>query len=61
VVILDSGIANTIENQLTPAYQSADVEFAFLSDINSAMAWLSDIDESLDKLQVEFFSAAFLF
>jgi hypothetical protein len=52
VVILDSDITNTIKRQLTPAYHAADLEFAFLSDIESAIVWLSDINVSLDKQQV---------
>lgn len=55
VVILDSDIAFTIESQLTPAYQNADIEFAFLPDINSAIDWLSGIDVRLDKQQAEQF------
>jgi hypothetical protein len=55
VVILESDIAYTIESQLTPAYEAADLEFAFLPDIPSAIAWLSNIDVSLDKQQVEQF------
>lgn len=55
VVILDSDITNTIKNQLTPAYKAADVDFAFLNDINSATAWLSGIDVDLDEHQVKGF------
>lgn len=55
VVILDSDIAHTIESQLKPAYQAAELEFAFLPDISSAIAWLSSTDVSLDKQQVEQF------
>ena len=55
IVILDSDIAYTIESQLTPAYLAADVEFAFLPDIHSAITWLSGIGLSLDKQQVEQF------
>ncbi|WP_339722617.1 hypothetical protein [uncultured Paraglaciecola sp.] len=55
VVILDSDIANTIKNQLTPAYQEADLKFAFLPDINSAIAWLSEINLDLEQQQVQQF------
>jgi hypothetical protein len=55
VVILDSDISNTIKNQLTPAYNAADVNFAFLSDINSAINWISGIDVDIDRQQVEHF------
>ena len=55
VVIQDSQIANTIKSQLIQAYEPAEVEFAFLSDIDSAMNWLLDLDVILDKQQVDQF------
>lgn len=56
VVIRDSDIANTIKSQLTDAYQSAEVDFIFLSDLNSAITWLSNIGVSIDKQQaIQFF------
>ena len=55
VVIQDSDIANTIQSQLTKAYQAAEVDFAFLSDINSAITWLSNIDVSIDTQQANQF------
>lgn len=55
VVILDSEIANTIKSQLVPAYEEAGLQFAFLSDVNSACTWLSEVNVELDKQQVEQF------
>ncbi|MBU3002059.1 hypothetical protein [Paraglaciecola arctica] len=55
VVIRDSEIANTIKSQLVPAYEEADLKFAFLSDVNSACTWLSEVNVELDKQQVEQF------
>ncbi|MGS2722057.1 hypothetical protein [Paraglaciecola aestuariivivens] len=52
VVIQDSDIANTIQNQLTKAYLSVGIEFAFLDSIEQAMDWLVERDIQLDKQEV---------
>ena len=61
VVIRDSDIANTITNQLTQAYQHAGVDFAFLTNVDSAIAWLKERGIDLDDRQVNFFVQQHLF
>lgn len=55
VVIQDSDITNTIKNQLSQVYQPAEIEYEFLSDIDSAMTWLTKKSVSLDNQQVSQF------
>ncbi|MFT4810742.1 MAG: hypothetical protein ACJAWT_001265 [Glaciecola sp.] len=52
VIIEDSDIANTIMSQLTLAYQYAGVDFAFLTDIGSAITWIEHHEIELDEQQV---------
>lgn len=56
VVIQNSQIENTIRQQLTQAYESAGIDFAFLPDITHAMNWLLEKGIKLDKLEaLQFF------
>lgn len=49
VVIQNSEIANTIQNQLSKAYQSAELDFEFLPNIEQAMTWLEEKGIELDN------------
>jgi hypothetical protein len=61
VVIQDSDITNTIMSQLTQAYQHAGVNFAFLKDLNSAIAWLKENEIALNNQEVTHFFKQHLF
>ena len=45
-------IANTIISQLSQAYQYIDLEYAFLTDVDSAIVWLKVHHINLDDHEV---------
>jgi hypothetical protein len=61
VIIEDSDIANTIMSQLTQAYKHAGVDFAFFTDIESAITWLKEHEITLDHPDVSHFFQQNLF
>lgn len=52
VVIQDSEITNTIQNQLSAAYQSAEIDYVFLPSVEQAMAWLLEKGIIFDNQEV---------
>jgi hypothetical protein len=61
VIIEDSDIANTIMSQLTEAYKHAGVDFAFFTDIESAITWLKEHEITLDHQDMSHFFQQNLF
>jgi hypothetical protein len=55
VVIQNSDISNTIKQQLTQAYESAGIDFAFLATIDLAMDWLREKDIKMEQASVKQF------
>jgi hypothetical protein len=61
VVIQDSDITNTIMNQLTQAYLHAGLDYAFLANLNTAIAFLKEHEINLDEQQVTHFFQQHMF
>ncbi len=61
IVIMDSDIANTIETQLSKAYQSVGLDFAFLASVEQGIEWIIEQKIPIDAKHSQAFFDQHLF